>query len=117
MDLAFDQGSLPVTPGFMDLYLYKLDGNTFAALAQENITRFDIVWLARWLETPLLGSIGWFLMGLCSFMPFGFRDPTIQKFLTMFICFAVPPVRFGLVSPALWRSDVDAYQKWLYVYY
>lgn len=117
MDLAFDQGSLPVTPGFRDLYVYKLNGNTFAALARENITRFDIVWLARWLETPLLGTIGWFLMGLCSFMPFGATDMTIQKFFTMFLCFAVPPVRFGLLSPALWRSDAEAYQKWLYVYY
>jgi len=117
MDLSFDQGSLPVTPGFRDLYVYKLNGNTFAALAQENITLFDIGWLARWLETPLLGSIGWFLLGLCSFMPFGVRDPTIQKVVTMLICFAVPPIRFGLVSPAFWRSDADAYQKWMYVYY
>ena len=117
MDLAFDQGSLPVVPGIKGVYVYKLDGNSIAALARENITRFDLVWIARWLETPLLGSIGWFLMGLCSFMPFGVRDWTIQKFFTMFICFAVAPVQFLLLSPALWRSDAKAYQKWSYVYY
>lgn len=117
MDLAFDQGSLPVTPGFRDLYVYKLNGNTFAALAQETIPQYDIAWFARLLETPLLGSIGWVVMGISSFMPYGIGDLTFQKFFTMFICFAIPPIRFGLVSPALWRSDAEAYQKWLYVYY
>ena len=118
MDFAFDQGSLPVTPGIRDTYVYKLNGNTFETLARENISRFDIVLsLARLLETPLLGTTGWFLMGICSFMPFGIKDLTIQKFFAMFICFAIPFVRFGLVSPALWRSDVESYQKWLYVYY
>ena len=116
MDLAFDQGSLPVTPGFRDLYVYKLNGNTFEVMARENITRFDIVWLARLLETPLLGSIGWFLMGLCSFMPF-MTELSIQKFCTMFICFAVPLIRYGLVSPAFWRSDAKSFHKWLIVYY
>lgn len=117
MDLAFDQGSLPVTPGFRDSYVYKLNGNTFAALARDNITRFDIVWLARLLETPLLGSIGWFLMGLSSFMPFDEIDLTVQKFFTMFICFAIPFIQYGLLTPALWRSDAEAYKKWQYVYY
>ena len=116
MDLAFDQGSLPVTPGFRDTYVYKLNGTTFEALARNNIAKFDVVWLARWLETPILESIGWFLMGLCSFFPF-YQDPTFQKFFTMFICFGIPPVRCGLVSPALWKSDAEAYEKWLYVYY
>jgi hypothetical protein len=117
MDLAFDQGSLPVTPGFRDTYVYKLNGNTFAGLARDYIKKFDVVWFARLLETPLLGSIGWFLMGISSFMPFGIVDPTFQKFFAMFVCFAIPPVRFGLVNPAFWRSDAEAYQKWLYVYY
>lgn len=117
MDLAFDQGSLPVTPGFRDMYVYKLDGNTFAALARENITRFDLVWMARLLETPLLGTIGWFLMGLSNFMPFGVRDPTLQKFLSMNLCFAIPVVQFFLVNPALWRSDGKDYEKWQKVSY
>ena len=117
IDLAFDQGSKPVVPGFKDAYVYKLNGDTFAALAQNHNTQFDLVWIARWLETPLLGSIGWFLMGLCSFMPFGVREPTFQKFLAMFICFAVPPVHFILLIPAFWRSDAVEYAKWLNAYY
>mmetsp|Transcript_18302 Transcript_18302/g.42135 ORF Transcript_18302/g.42135 Transcript_18302/m.42135 type:complete len:533 (-) Transcript_18302:201-1799(-) len=116
MDLAFDQGSLPVTPGIRDSYVYKLNGNTFEALARDNTSRFDVVWLAGYLEIPLLESIGWFFMGLSSFMPF-YQDLTFQKFFTMFICFGIPPVRCGLVSPALWRSDPEAYEKWLYIYY
>mmetsp|Transcript_27919 Transcript_27919/g.61499 ORF Transcript_27919/g.61499 Transcript_27919/m.61499 type:complete len:311 (+) Transcript_27919:29-961(+) len=117
MDLAFDQGSKPVVPGFKDTYVYKLNGDTFAALAQEHLSQFDLVWIARWLETPLLGSIGWFLMGICSFMPFGVKEPTFQKFLTMFICFAVPPVHYVLLTSAFWRSDAVEYEKWLSVYF
>ncbi|VEU39793.1 unnamed protein product [Pseudo-nitzschia multistriata] len=116
LDRAFDQGSQPVVPGFRDTYVYKMDGTTFAALARENITRFDLAWMARLLETPLLGSIGWILMGLCSFMPFGIMDPTIQKFFTMFLCFAVPPVQFVLLTPAFWRSDRADFLKWMRVY-
>eukprot|EP00536_Pseudo-nitzschia_multiseries_P002803 jgi/Psemu1/283975/fgenesh1_pg.39_\ len=112
MELAFDQGSQPVVPGYKDTYVYKLDGTTFAALAREHSARFNLEWVARFLETPLLGSLGWFLMGLCSFMPFGVRDPTFQKFFAMLVCFAIPVVQYGLLIPAFWRSDLEEYRKW-----
>ncbi|OEU15039.1 hypothetical protein FRACYDRAFT_261490 [Fragilariopsis cylindrus CCMP1102] len=117
LDLAFDEGSLPVVPGFRDVIVYRLDGNTFTELIQKKFTKFDLSWMARLLETPLLGSIGWLLMGLCSFLPFGVTELTIQKFCTMAVCFSVAAVQFLLVTPALWKSDEKAYTKWIYVYY
>jgi len=117
LDLAFDEGSLPVVPGFRDVIVYRLDGNTFTELIQKHFTKFDLSWMARLLETPLLGSIGWLLMGLCSFLPFGVTELTIQKFCTMAVCFSVAAVQFLLVTPALWKSDEKAYTKWTYVYY
>ena len=112
MDLAFDHGSLPATPGLMGKYVYRLTGDTFAGFAPESIA-----WPARVFETPLPVTVGWFLMGFSSFMPHGFKELSIQKFSAMFICFSIPFVRYGLVNPAFWRSDVEAYQKWVYVYY
>lgn len=112
LDLAFDQGSLPVTPGFMGSYVYRLNGDTFSALAWESLSS-----AARILETPLVATIGWFLLGFSSFMPYGIKEQSIQKYFAMFICFSIPFVKFGLVTPAFWRSDAVAYQKWLYVYY
>mmetsp|Transcript_16182 Transcript_16182/g.44804 ORF Transcript_16182/g.44804 Transcript_16182/m.44804 type:complete len:537 (+) Transcript_16182:127-1737(+) len=112
MELAFDQGSQPVLPGFKDTYVFKLDGNTFAELARAKITLINVEEVARLLETPLLGSLGWFLMGLCSFMPFGVRDPTFQKFFAMFVCFAIPSIQYGFLNPAVWRSDLEEYKKW-----
>jgi hypothetical protein len=117
LDLAFDEGSLPVVPGFRDVIVYRLDGNTFTELIQKHSTKFDLGWMGRLLETPLLGSIGWFLMGLCSFLPFGVTELTIQKFCTTAVCFSVAAVQFLLVTPALWKSDEEAYTKWTYVYY
>ena len=117
LDLAFDEGSLPVVPGFRDVIVYRLDGNTFTELIQKHFTKFDLSWMARLLETPFLGSSGWLLMGLCSFLPFGVTELTIQKFCTMAVCFSVAAVQFLLVTPALWKSDEKAYTKWTYVYY
>lgn len=112
MDLAFDQGSLPVTPGLMGSYVYRLNGDTFSALAWESLSS-----AARILETPLVATIGWFLFGFSTFMPYGIKEQSIQKYFAMFICFSIPFVKFGFVTPAFWRSDAVAYQKWLYVYY
>jgi len=123
MDFAFDEGSLPIVHKLDDvdegslLVVYRLDGNTFKELTQHFSTQFDIGWIARLFETPLLGLIGWFLMGLCCFLPFGVTELTIQKFLTMAVCFTVAPVQFLLVTPALWRSDAEAYRKWSFIYY
>ena len=118
IDYAFDQGSLPSTPGLFDKYVYKLNGNTFSSLARDYVSRLDMVlWFARLLETPFLGTFGWILMGVSSFMPFGVTPFSIQKILAMSFCFAIPVIRYGFVTPALWRSDAESYQKWSYVYY
>jgi hypothetical protein len=115
LDFAFDQGSQPVAVQ-ETLNLYKLDGSTFTRLLS------DVRWVpgafvATVLESPILLALGWTLMALTCFLPFGLTELTIQQFCAMTICFAMAPVYGIFVLPALWKGDSASFTRWSYGYY
>lgn len=115
LDFAFDQGSQAVVV-HETLNVYKLDGKTFTALLA------DIRWVpqsfvATVLESPIWLALGWILMALNCFLPFGMTELTVQQFCCMGICVAMAPIYGMFVLPALWTGNLASFTKWSYAYY
>lgn len=115
LDFAFDQGSQAVAVN-ETLHLYKLDGSTFTSLLA-NVRWVPEAFVATVLESPIWLALGWTLMALTCFLPFGVTELTIQQFCSMAICIAMPPVYGMFVLPALWRGDLAGFTRWSYGYY
>ena len=67
--------------------------------------------IATVFETPIWLSLGWTLMALTCFLPFGVTELTVQQFCAMAICFAMAPVYGVFVLPALWKGDFAGFTK------
>jgi hypothetical protein len=115
LDFAFDQGSQPIAV-YERLNLYKLDGSIFTRLLSD-VRCVPEVLVAGVLESPTWLSLGWIMMALTCFLPFGVTEVTIQQFCAMIICIAMVPVYVNLVLPALWRGDSASFSRWSYGYY
>ena len=116
LDYAFDQGSQPVVVSETLISIYKLDGSSFTKLLA------DVKWVpesfvATVLESPIWLSLGWTLMALTCFLPFGVNELTVQQFCSMAICAAMAPVYGVFVLPALWQADFAGFTKWTFGYY
>jgi hypothetical protein len=116
LDLAFDQGSQPVVVSEKLISVYKLDGSTFTKLLA------DVKWVpesfvATLLESPIWLSLGWILMALTCFLPFGVTQLTVQQLCAMAICIAMAPLYGVFVLPALWTGDFAGFTKWTFGYY
>jgi hypothetical protein len=115
LDFAFDQGSQPVLVQER-LNLYKLDGSTFTSLLS-NVRWIPEALVATILESPIWLALGWILMAMTCFLPFGFTGLTIQQLCAMAICIAMVPVYGIFVLSALWKGDTVRFTRWSFGYY
>ncbi|KAL3924518.1 MAG: hypothetical protein SGILL_000997 [Bacillariaceae sp.] len=116
LDFAFDQGSQPIVVSETLISVYKLDGSSFTKLLAE-LKWVPESFIATVLESPIWLSLGWTLMALTCFLPFGVTELTVQQFCAMAICAAIPMVYGVFVLPALWKGDFAGFTKWTFTYY
>mmetsp|Transcript_471 Transcript_471/g.878 ORF Transcript_471/g.878 Transcript_471/m.878 type:complete len:584 (+) Transcript_471:32-1783(+) len=114
LDLAFDQGSelVAVSESYS---IYKLDGSTVKNIVA-SVEWLPSGYIGTALESPIWWSLGWILMALCCFLPFGVTSLTIQQFCAMSICVAMAPLYACFVVPAFWKNDLTAFPKCCFVY-
>ena len=113
----------------------RLDGTTFDKLFYEQLFTQEetnnkffthenyrkhhtkLEYIAQFLESPILGWFGWFLLGVSCFLPFTDVTEifTIQKCITLVLCWCIPIVQYLHVLPALWNSYERLYTKYSYV--
>lgn len=107
LDLAFDEGSEP--NGF------SLDGRTFVE-ASKQVTAVTLEPFAGLVETPVFFLLGWTLLGLCAFMPFG-EGFTIQKIFMCIIPIGIGGVYSLKLLPAYWKADQVEFKTWRNAYH
>lgn len=115
LDFAFDQGSQPVVVN-ETFHVYKLDGSTFTSLLAD-VRWVPETFVATVLESPIWLALGWTLMALTCFLPFGVTQLTVQQFCSMAVCIAMAPVYGMFVLPGLWKGDLASFTRWSYGYY
>jgi hypothetical protein len=115
LDFAFDQGSQAVVVNER-LGIYILDGKTFKNLFAD-IKYVPETFVATILESPTWLALGWILMAVTCFLPFGVTVLTVQQFCCMAICIAMAPVYGMFVLPSLWNGNLASFTKWSYGYY